>query len=177
MDNSLQPYGLQPARLLCPWDSQAKNTGVCCPFLPQGIILTQGSNLGLLCLLHWQAGSLPLAPPGKLSISPSNEQSGLISFRIDWFDLLAVQGTLKSLLQHHTSKESIQKHWDNSRRENGSYSGKAAPRTSKDWDPSQGCWQMHPSSWDSSGPTDGPTTHKQRPCSTTTSGRNPISEA
>ena len=41
------------------------------------------------------------------SISPSNEYSGLISFRIDWFDLLAVQGTLKSLLQHHISKASI----------------------------------------------------------------------
>ena len=43
----------------------------------------------------------------NFSISPSNEYSGLISFRIDWWDLLAVQGTLKSLLQHHTSKASI----------------------------------------------------------------------
>ena len=41
------------------------------------------------------------------SISPSNEYSGLISFRMDWLDLLAVQGTLKSLLQHHSSKASI----------------------------------------------------------------------
>ena len=41
------------------------------------------------------------------SISPSNDYSGLISFRIEWFDLLAVQGTLKSLLQHHSSKASI----------------------------------------------------------------------
>ena len=41
------------------------------------------------------------------SISPSNEYSGLISFRTDWFDLLAVQGTLKSLLQHYNSKSSI----------------------------------------------------------------------
>ena len=41
------------------------------------------------------------------SISPSNEYTGLISFRIDWFDLLEVQGTLKSLLQHHSSKASI----------------------------------------------------------------------
>ena len=40
------------------------------------------------------------------SVSPSNEYSGLISFRIDWLDLLAVQGTLKSLLQHHSSKVS-----------------------------------------------------------------------
>ena len=43
----------------------------------------------------------------SLSISPSNEYSGLISFRMDWFDNLAVQGTLKSLLQHHSSKASI----------------------------------------------------------------------
>ena len=43
-------------------------------------------------------------------ISPSNEHSGLISFRMDWLDLLAVQGTLKSLLQHHSSKASILQH-------------------------------------------------------------------
>ena len=43
----------------------------------------------------------------SFSISPSNEYSGLISFRIDWFDLLAVQGTLKSLLQHHSSNTSV----------------------------------------------------------------------
>ena len=46
----------------------------------------------------------------SFSISPSNEYSGLISFRIDCFDLLAVQGTLKSLLQHHSSKASILQH-------------------------------------------------------------------
>ena len=46
----------------------------------------------------------------SFSISLSNEHSGLISFRIDWFDLLAVQGTLKSLLQHHSSKASILQH-------------------------------------------------------------------
>ena len=43
----------------------------------------------------------------SFSISPSNEYSGLISFRIDWFDLFAIQGTLKSLFQHHSSKASI----------------------------------------------------------------------
>ena len=46
----------------------------------------------------------------SLSISPSNEYSGLISFRIDWFDLLEVQGILKRLLQHHSSKASILPH-------------------------------------------------------------------
>ena len=46
----------------------------------------------------------------SFNISPSNEYSGLISFRMDWLDLLAVQGTLKSLLQHHSSKASILQH-------------------------------------------------------------------
>ena len=54
----------------------------------------------------------------SFSICPSNEYSGLISFRIDWLDLLALQGTLKSLLQHHNSKASILWHsaflWSNS---------------------------------------------------------------
>ena len=65
MSNSLKPHRLYPARLLCPWDSPGKNTGVSCHFLFQGIFLIQVSNPGLLCLLHWQADSLPLAPPGK----------------------------------------------------------------------------------------------------------------
>ena len=46
----------------------------------------------------------------SFSISPSNEYSGLISFRMDWLNLLAIQGTLKSLLQHHSSKPSILRH-------------------------------------------------------------------
>ena len=46
----------------------------------------------------------------QLHVSPSSEHPGLISFRMDWLDLLAVQGTLKSLLQHHTSKASILRH-------------------------------------------------------------------
>ena len=46
----------------------------------------------------------------SFSVSPSNEYSGLISFRIDWFDLLAVEGTLRSLLQHHSSKASVLRH-------------------------------------------------------------------
>ena len=62
MSNSLQPRGLQPARLLCPWDSPGKNTEVGCYALLQGIFPVQGLNPHLLHLLHWQAGSLPLAP-------------------------------------------------------------------------------------------------------------------
>ena len=65
VSDSLRPYRLQPARLLCPWDSPGKHTGVGCHALLQGIFPTQGSNLRLLCLLHWQGGSVPLAPPGK----------------------------------------------------------------------------------------------------------------
>ena len=58
-------YNLQPTRLLCLWASPGKSTEVCCCALLQGIFLTQASNPRLLCLLHWQVGSLPLAPPGK----------------------------------------------------------------------------------------------------------------
>ena len=223
-------------RLLCPWVSPGKNTGVGCHAFLQGIFPTQGIDLRLFGLLHWQAVSLSVAPSGKppfyyqfssvathsstlpwkipwmeepgrlqsmgvaesrtrlsdftsqfssvtqsfltlcdpmdcstpgfpvyqqlleliqtrplswwrhptisssvvpfnlsqpsifpsirvssnesflcirwlkywsFSISPSNEYSGLISFRMDWLDLFAVQGVLKSLLQHHSSKASI----------------------------------------------------------------------
>ena len=59
------------------------------------------SNESALCI-RW-----PKYWSFSFSISPSNEHSGLISFRMDWLDLLAVQGTLKSLLQHHSSKASI----------------------------------------------------------------------
>ena len=59
------------------------------------------SNESVLCIRWLKYWSF------SLSISPFNEYSGLISFRMDWFNLLAVQGTLKSLLQHHSSKASI----------------------------------------------------------------------
>ena len=62
------------------------------------------SNESLLCI-RW-----PKYWSFSFNISPSNEYSGLISFRIDWLDLLAIQETLKSLLQHHSSKASILQH-------------------------------------------------------------------
>ena len=69
---TLRPHGLWPARLLCSWNFPGKNTGVGCRFLLQWIFQTQGLNLHLLCLLHWQADSLPLhhlGNPGRLVLA------------------------------------------------------------------------------------------------------------
>ena len=66
--------------------------------LPQHQVFSNESVLCIRWLEYWSF---------SFSISPSSEYSGLISFRIGWLDLLAVQGTLKSLLQHHSSKASI----------------------------------------------------------------------
>ena len=77
---------------------------LCCPLLllpsifPGIRVLSSGSVLRIRWPKYWSF---------SFSISPSNEYSGLISFLIDWMDLLAVQGTLKSLLQHHSSKASF----------------------------------------------------------------------
>ena len=65
MSDSLPPCVLWPARLLCPWDSSGKNTGVGCHALLQRIFLTQGSSPHILYLLHWHVGCFPLVPPGK----------------------------------------------------------------------------------------------------------------
>ncbi|CAM9628659.1 unnamed protein product [Rangifer tarandus platyrhynchus] len=76
---------------------------LCCPLLllpsifPSIRVFSNESVLRIRWLKYWSF---------SFSISPSNEYSGLISFRMDWLDLLAVQGTLKSLLQHHSSKAS-----------------------------------------------------------------------
>ena len=59
-----QSHGLLPASLAWPWDFPGKITGVGCHFLLQGLFLTQGLSLRLLCLLHWQADSLPLSHQG-----------------------------------------------------------------------------------------------------------------
>ena len=76
---------------------------LCCPLLLPPLIFPSirvFSNESVLFIRWPQYWRL------SFNISPSNEYSGLISFRIDWFDLLVVQGTLKSLLQHHSSKAS-----------------------------------------------------------------------
>ena len=80
---------------------------LCCPLLFPPLIFPSirvFSNESVLCT-RW-----PKYWSFSFNISPSNEYSGLISFRMDWLDLLAVQGTLKSLLQHHSSKASILQH-------------------------------------------------------------------
>src|SRR5574337_1263581 len=77
---------------------------LCCPFLllpPIPPSIRVFSNESTLCM-RW-----PKYWRFSLSISPSNEHPGLVSFRMNWLDILAVQGTLKSLLQHHSSKASI----------------------------------------------------------------------
>ena len=63
--DSLWPHRPQPARLLCPWNFPGKNTEAGCHFLLQGIFPTQGLNLCLLCLLHWQVNSFPLRHLGS----------------------------------------------------------------------------------------------------------------
>ena len=70
----LQHYGLYSTGFLSPCGSPGKNTGGDCHLLLQGIFLTQDSNPNLLCLLHWQVGSLPLVPPGKPRIIISSFQ-------------------------------------------------------------------------------------------------------
>ena len=80
---------------------------LCCPLLllpsifPSIRVFSNKSALHISWPKYWSF---------SFNISPSNEQPGLICFRMDWLDLLAVQGTLKSLLQHHSSKASILRH-------------------------------------------------------------------
>ena len=80
---------------------------LCCPLLllPSIFPSIRVFSNELALLIRW-----PKYWSFSFSISPSNEYSGLISFRTDWFDLLAVLGTLKSLLQHHSSKASVLQH-------------------------------------------------------------------
>ena len=118
MSDSLQPHGLQHSRPPChlPSPRACSNS---CPLSqwchPNHLVLCHPlllvpstfpsirvfSNELALCI-RW-----PKYWSFTFSISPSNEYSGLLSFRMDWFDFCAVQGTLKSLLQHHSLKASI----------------------------------------------------------------------
>ena len=117
MSNSLRPYGLQHARPPCSLPTPGVYPNSCplsrwshptisslsSPSPPafnlfQHKVFSNESALRIRWPKYWSF---------SFSVSPSNEHPGLISIRVDWLDLLAVQGTLKSLLQHHSSKASI----------------------------------------------------------------------
>ena len=110
MSDSLQPHGLQHARPPCPLPTprvylmRSNHLILCCPLLlppsifPSIRVFSNESALRIRWPKYWCF---------SFNISPSNEYSGLISFRMDWLDLLTVEGTPKSLLQHHHSKVSI----------------------------------------------------------------------
>ena len=121
ISNSLRSHELQHTRPPCPhqlleftqthvhWVSDAIQPSypLLSPF-PPALNISQHQSL-----FQWVSSSHQVANVLAFqlqAISPSNEYSGLISFRTDWLDLLAVQGTLKSLLQHHSSKASILLH-------------------------------------------------------------------
>ena len=118
MSNSLRPHGLQHARYPCPSPTPksllklmsiesvmpSNHLILCHPLLlPPSIFpsIRVFSNESTLCM-RW-----PKYWSFSFSISPSNEHPGLVSFRMDWLDLLAIQWTLKSRLQHHSSEPSI----------------------------------------------------------------------
>ena len=120
ISDSSRPHELQHARLPCPSPTPGvtqthvhrvsdtiQPSHLCWSLLLLSSVLPSirvFSNESVLCI-RW-----PKYWSFSFSISPSNEYSGLISFRMDWLDLLAVHGTLKSLLQHHSSKASILRH-------------------------------------------------------------------
>ena len=115
MSDSLRPHELLHARSPCPSPTPRVYPNscplsrwchpniLCRPLLPPSIfpsvrVFSNESALRIRWPKYWSF---------SFNISPSNEQPGLISFRMDWLDLLTVQGALKSLLQHHSSKASI----------------------------------------------------------------------
>ena len=111
MSDCLWPHGLQHARLLCPLPAPRAYSNSC-PLHRWCHPTISSSVVPYSCPQIFPAsGSFPMSQlftsGGQINTSPSNEHPGLISFRIDWLDLLALQGTLKSLLQHHSSKASI----------------------------------------------------------------------
>ena len=120
MSDSLRPHEPQHSRPPCPSPTPRVHPHPCpltvmppnhlilyCPLVllpsifPSIRVFSNESTLSIRWPKYWNF---------SFSISPSNEYSGLISFRMDWLDFLAVQGTLKNLLQHHSSKASILQH-------------------------------------------------------------------
>ena len=118
MSNSLWPHESQHARPPCPSPTPGVHSDShpsswwCHPAISSSVIsfsscpqpLPASGSFLMSQFFAWGGQSIGVS---AFSISPSNEHPGLISFRMDWLDLLTVQGTLKSLLQHHSSKASI----------------------------------------------------------------------
>ena len=119
--HSLQPHESQHARPPCPsptpgvYSNSCPSGCWCHPAISSSVVpfrscpqpLPASGSFPMSQLFPWGGQSIGSF---SFSISLSNEHPGLISFRMDWLDLLAVQGTLKSLLQHHSSKASILRH-------------------------------------------------------------------
>ena len=117
MSGSLWPHESQHARPPCPlqtpgvYSNSCPSSQWCHPAISSSVIpfsscpqsLPASGSFPMSQLFAWSGQSIGVSA----SACPSNEHPGLISFRMDWLDLLAVQGTLKSLLQHHSSKASI----------------------------------------------------------------------
>jgi len=116
MSDSLRPHGLQHTRSPCPSPTPTACSNSCPSSQPCQPTISPSVISFSSCLQSFSVRwSFPMTPSQQVakglelqhqsfSISPSNEYSGLISFRINWFDHLAVQGTLYNLLQHHSSK-------------------------------------------------------------------------
>ena len=117
VSDSLWPHELQHTRPPCPsptpriYPNSCPSSQWCHPAISSSVVpfsscpqsLPASESFPMSQLFAWRGQSIGFS----FSISPFNEQPGLISFRIYWLDLLTVQGTLKSLLQHHSSKVSI----------------------------------------------------------------------
>ena len=119
MSDSLQPHGVLHSRLPCPsptprvYSNPCPLSRWCHPTISSSVVLFSS------CPQYFPASAGKISNESALhirwpkycnfsfSIRPSNKYSGLISFRMDWLDFLALQGTLKSVLQHHSSKASI----------------------------------------------------------------------
>ena len=117
MSDSLWPHGLQHARSPCPsptpgaYSNSCPSSRWCHPTISSSVVpfscLQSFPALGSFQMSQLFASGSPSIGVFSFSIGPFNEYSGLISFRMDWLDFLAVYGTLKSLVQHHSSKASI----------------------------------------------------------------------
>ena len=117
MSDSLQHHGLQHTRFPCPlptltvYSNSCPSSQRCHPTISSSGPVLRLPSIFPSIRVFSNESVLHIRWPNywsfSFSISPSNEHPGLISFRMDWLDLLAVQGTLKSLLQHHSSKASI----------------------------------------------------------------------